>query len=217
MTAKEKSIAEMTTAELRQHLEQKEKEERKLKDQARRKYEKDKDAFVASFVSQAAQFHAELKQFKTAAIARGNELHDLMFEVFEKEAKELKSFTIMNEEKTMKVVVERAERHGFNETAEVAIAEIKDVLRAKFEGRNKGMYEIIDSILMKNTKGDYDERLVAKLRRHEETVDDKRFSEALDTLANAYYTTNSGTYIRAYKLNQESNKWDDIVLQFSAL
>lgn len=207
----------MTSAELRQHLEAKEREERKSKEQARRKYEKDKDAFVASFVSQAAQFHAELKQFKTAAIARGNELHDLLYEVFDKETKELKSFTITTEDKTMKVVVERAERHGFNETAEVAINEIKEVLRAKFEGRNKGMYEIIDSILMKNTKGDYDERLVAKLRRHEGTVDDKRFSDALDTLAAAYYTTQSGTYIRAYKLNEETNKWEDIVLQFSAL
>ncbi len=213
----EKSITEMSAAELRKHLEAKEREERKIKDQARRKYEKDRDSFVEAFVSHAAQFHADLKAFKTASITRGNELHDMMYEIFEKEAKALKSFTIMNTEKTLKVVVERAERHGFNETAEVAIAEIKDVLRAKFEGRNKGMYEIIDSILMKNTKGDYDERLVAKLRRHEETVADKRFSDALDTLANAYYTTQSGTYIRAYKLNEETNKWEDIILQFSSL
>lgn len=207
----------MTAAELRAHLAEKEREEKKARNQAQAKYDHDKSNFVWDFVNRAEQYHSALKDFKTKAIKKGNELHDLMYEIFEKEPKELKSFTITNKTGNMKVVIERAERHGFNETAEVAISEIKDVLRAKFEGRNKGMYEIIDSILMKNVKGDYDERLVAKLRRHEETVNDERFSKALDTLAAAYYTTQSGTYIRAYKLNEETNKWDDIVLQFSAL
>jgi hypothetical protein len=79
------------------------------------------------------------------------------------------------------------------------------------------MYKIIDDILMKNNKGDYDERLVAKLRSHEDDINDPEFSKALDDLAKAYYTFDTATYVRGYVKNLDTNKWEQIPMQFSSL
>lgn len=210
-------VQELSAKQLREMLAKKEAEERSDMLQRQRDYEREKEAFVIDAVAKFKDFNEALSIFKSYLLKRGNELHDKMWEVYGKEAKDLKQFSLQNSDKNLKLVIERQEKLQFDESAEVAIGIIKDVLKSKFEGRNKAMYNIIDGVLMKNKKGDYDERLVTKLRKYEGDVNSEEFSKALDILAKSYNTTGSSTYARAYILNEANSKMEDVCIQFSSL
>lgn len=214
---KEKDPNTMTAAELKALLAEKEKEERAEQERKQAAYNRHKDEFIKLMIVQAVAANEQLSTFKKEVVTRGNELHDLMFEVFAKEPKELNKFSLINTDGTFKVEIDRAAKQNLDETAEVHIATIKQVFKDKFEIRNKTWFNILETILMKNGKGDYDERLVAKLRKYEEDINDPRFSEALDGLAKAYYVSDTATYARFYRKNEETNKWESINVQFSSL
>lgn len=206
-----------TEEQLEQMLAKKKKEKRQARQQALRNYEAKKNKFIASICQAFVQVQSDLTEMKQEALSIGSDLHQEMYKVYEKPVKPQAQFTLEHEDGNLKVVIENQERQSFNEQAEVHINTIKDILREKFSARNKSMYEIIDAILMKNRKGDYDEKLVAKLNKHRDAVKDERFNEALDLLATCYQTYDSATYIRAYQKNSKTNSWENINIQFSSL
>lgn len=207
----------MNSAELKALLAEKEKEERAAMQRKQSAYTNRKDDFIHLMIATATQQHEQLAAFKKEVVARGNELHDLMFEVFGKESKDLNKFSLISTDGKHKVEIDRAAKQNLDETAEVHITTIKQVFKDKFEIKNKTWFNILETILMKNAKGDYDERLVAKLRKYEDDINDPRFSEALDGLAKAYYVSDTATYARFYKKDEETNKWVSINVQFSSL
>ena len=211
-----KSAIEMTASELEQLLAEKKKSERLEKAKKERKYIQYRDTFVKTAIAEMADISAQMRELKARLIKVGNETHDLMYEIFDKEAKDMKSFTLVTEDQDFKLEIQRAEIQQLNETAEVAINEIKDLLREKFANRNKTMYGMFETVLMKNNKGDYDPRLVAKLRKFEADVNDDRFSKALDTLSDAYYVAETSMYVRGYARTKEG-KYEVIPMQFSAI
>lgn len=207
---------EFSVEELEQMLKDKKAAAQKELDAKKKKYTRSKEEYINLMVSAFAQAAHDLMQLKQDAIDKGSELHKQMYEIFEKEEKHQNQFSLESEDGMHKVVIERQNRQSFNEQAEVHINTIKDILKEKFAGRNKSMYGIIDGILMKNRKGDYDEKLVTKLNQHRDKVDDERFNEALDELAKCYQTYESSTYVRCYK-KAEDNSWENINIQFSSL
>jgi arsenate reductase-like glutaredoxin family protein len=207
--------AEMTAEQLRELLAQKEQEETKARKEREKAYKKSRDEFVKLTVVSMMNISNEMALLKREVVERGNKLHSDMYEIFGKTEKELKSFSIITECGQFKITIERQDRMALDETAEVAVSTIKEVFREKFAKRSKTMFRVLEEILMKNKKGDYDERLVAKLRKHEDELQDPRFSEALDQLAKAYQVTSTATYVRAYKFNEKTNGWDDIPMQWS--
>ena len=214
---KEKDPTQMTATELKALLAQKEKEERAEMSRKQKAYTARKDEFIGLMIATASQQHEQLREFKKEVVTRGNELHDLMFEVFGKDPKDLNTFSLISSDGIHRVEIDRAAKQNIDETAEVHIATIKQVFKDKFEIKNKTWFNILETILMKNGKGDYDERLVAKLRKYEDDINDPRFSEALDGLAKAYYVSDTATYARFYKKDAETNKWEGINVQFSSL
>ena len=216
MESTQKNPVEMTASELEALLAEKKKTERQAKEKRQREYIKGRDLFISSIVTEMIELSAQMAELKKRALTIGNEKHDLLYEVFEKEPKELKKFTIVNEADDQKLEIQSADRQMLDESAEVAIAEIKEILREKFAARNKTVYNMLDAVMMKNNKGDYDERLVAKLRKWESDVNDQRFSDALDLLSQAYYITGTSMYVRAYVKNKR-NGWELINMQFSSI
>jgi len=182
----------------------------------KRVYEKKKDIFVQDVAQHFIRLAENLKETKDRITEKGTNLHKEMYEIYGKEEKNQNSFSIESADGKFKVVIENQERQSFNEHAEVHINTIKEILRNKFESRNKSMYNIIDSILMKNRTGEYDERLVAKLNKHRESINNKDFDAALDALANCYVTFDSSTYVRAYQ-KDKTGKWESINIQFSSI
>ena len=210
-------INQMSAADLKAALKKKQADEKAAKENAKKSYDQLRDSYIDTVFGKMDELSTQLKSFKDESVKLGLELHSKMYQTLGREPKEgIDSYTLTSADGQRKVSIERQWRCEYDETSTVAIDTIRTVLREKFEARNKGMYGIIDGILLKNNKGDYDERLVAKLRKHEEAVDDKRFSEALDILAKAYRPTTSQTYIRAYRRNA-AGKWEDVVMNWSAM
>lgn len=212
-----KSIEEMSPEELEAILKEKKKAQRAAQSKRERDYERKKDNFVLSTVQQFQSIQEMLRNTKHEVVSRGNALFDELHEIYERDKKDIKQFSLVSADGLHKVVIERAERQGFNEKAEIAIDKIKDILRNKFAARNQVMYRVIDGILMKNKKGDYDERLVSKLRKFEPEIDDPKFSEALDLLSQSFVLTGTALYVRAYHKRDLDGKWEDITVQFSSL
>jgi hypothetical protein len=210
-------ISKMSAADLAKALKEKKAAEKAEKGKARKEYDTIRDNYIDTVFGKMEELSKVLREFKEESVSLGIELHAKMYEVLGREPKDgIDNYTLTSADGLKRVSIERQWRCEYDETSSVAIETIRDILREKFEGRNKGMYGIIDGILMKNGKGDYDERLVAKLRKHEEAVGDPRFSEALDTLAKAYRPTTSQTYIRAYRKDGHG-KWVDMVMNWSSM
>lgn len=208
---------QLSTAELRTLLRERTKQEKAAREEARTHYARDRDAYVDRIFARMQVLSVELKAFKETSVAEGLALHERMYAAHGRTKKrDLDHYSLVSADGLRKVVVERQYRCAYDETSSAAIDTIREVLRSKFEGRHKGLYAIMDGILIKNNKGDYDERLVARLRKHEAAVNDPRFSEALDLLGRAYRPTTSQTYVRAY-CKGPTGSWQDVVMNWSSL
>lgn len=213
---KDKKLSELTPDELEQHLAELKKESKVAAKRAQKEFERDRDEFIDKMINEFRTAHAELKSLKDRSVRHSIELHERMFKVHAKEPKKVNSFSLVNEAGDKKLVIDRQERSEFTEEANVAIQGIQEFFKTKFASRSKTIYNLLDTLLMKNRKGDYDPKLLAKLRQQVKAIDDPELNKNFELLESSQRVVGSATYVRAYK-RDEQGKWQDIVLQFSAL
>lgn len=209
-------LSKLSAKDLQAELQRREKEETQKKQEAINAHNKAKEAYVNDTIEEFKRIQESLTRLKQIAITNGNRLYTEMFEVYGKEPKKQKQFSLTNEAKTRKVVVDNAETVGFGDEAVVAINAIKDFFKNKFESRSKLVYSLLDTLLIKNGKGDYDPKLLTKLRAQVREIDDERLTEAFQLLENSQVVTGRALYLRAYEVD-EKGKMKDIVIQFSSL
>lgn len=211
-------IKQMSAAQLKVALKKKQAEERKEAERLRREYERDRNALVTGMVQRIQEAGEGLRAIKAESISQLMELQQRSYTALGRAPQEElpNSFTVLSEDGSMKLVMERKYKGILDETALVAIDMIKSVLKDKFEARNKSAYKIIDTLLKKNKQGDYDETALARLRKLEEEVANPRFSEAMVILARSYRPTTSQLYVRAYQLDK-TGRWDQVDIQFSKM
>lgn len=211
------NLDKVSTAELAAALKKKRKAERSQREEKVATYKRLRDTYLNTVFGKMEELSPTLIEFKSESVKLGLEMHALMYEVYDREKRELDNYTIADDDGLRKVVVERHHVCQYDETAEVAVGIIQQVMKDRFSGRNKGMYNILNDLLIKNDAGDYDEKMVAKLRKHQEEVNDPRFIEALDLLAAAYKPVGSRMYIRAYSRPTKAGKWREKVMNWSAM
>lgn len=210
-------LSAMSTDQLEALLKQKKAEEKQALKTKQRAYEASRHEYVCNAVNFFNEYNKNLKEFKELVFEQGKQLYDQMFDVYGKEAKETKSFSLESNDGLKKVEIEFHERIEFDERAVIHIATLKQVFRDKFQNRNQKMYNMLETLLVKNKAGDYDPRLLTKLNKHRDDIDDARFSEALDNLANCHKVAGTSKYIRAYERRELDGAWEVINIQFSAL
>ncbi|TDL99599.1 MAG: hypothetical protein C4K58_06825 [Flavobacteriaceae bacterium] len=98
----------------------------------------------------------------------------------------------------------------------VGIEEIRKFFKTKFESRGKAAYALLDAILSKNNAGDYDPKLLVKLRGQVREINDETLTKAFEQVEESLVVVGTSTYVRVYK-KDNLNKWKDISLNFSAL
>ncbi|MBL7868854.1 MAG: DUF3164 family protein [Flavobacterium lindanitolerans] len=179
-------------------------------------FENEKEQFVLETVRQFQVANELLTEMKKVTLEQANTLFAQMFEINGKEAKAQNSFTFKSKDGRMKITVEKQERFEFTTEAIVHITAIREIFRQKFEGRNKGFYNLLDGILMKNTKGDYDAKLLTKAKNQVNQLGDEQLIAEFDKLVDCQQVTGSAMYCRAYVLD-DKDKWQDINVQFSSL
>jgi hypothetical protein len=208
-------ISKLSAADLKAELERREKEEKQLQVAARNNFEADKNNFTRHTSSKFLQLQQELKELKEYTITEANKLYNRMYEINGKDPKETNSFSLKNSDDTVKVTVERQERFEFTEEAGVHINAIKEIFKHKFEARHKGMYNLLDGLLIKS-KGEYDPKLLAKARRQVRELGDEGLIEEFDKLDDCQRVTGTALYCRLYTKDAKG-KWEDVSLQFSSL
>lgn len=214
MEAITKPISEMTSAELMQLGKQKAAEENKKQLQRKDAYNSDKENFLYEILERFEEVKSILSTLKGEAIVHAENFNRLKYELEGKELKDAKSFELKNDK--IKIIVETQERFDFNDQAIVHINAIKDIFREKFENRNKGFYNLLDGILMKNSKGEYDAKLLTKARKQVRELGDDRLIEEFDKLNDCLIVVGSAKYIRVYSKDEKS-RWKDVSLNFSSL
>jgi hypothetical protein len=210
----EKSITEMSAAEIKEFLKVKEASEIKQQENRKKAHESDKENFLKEILEKFNDAKDILVSLKTDAIVHSENFNKLKYELEGKEVKDAKSFELKNE--TIKIVVESQDRFDFNDSAIVHINAIRDIFREKFEARNKGFYNLLDGILMKNSKGEYDAKLLTKARRQAKELGDDKLMIEFDKLNDCLVVVGSAKYIRVYT-KDEKNRWTDISLNFSSI
>ncbi|NLN33842.1 MAG: DUF3164 family protein [Flavobacteriaceae bacterium] len=212
----QKPASELSAAELKELLAAKEAEENRLAERRKNDYLKDKNNFLQDLLNTFHLYKNDLVKLKKDGITHATNFNNLKYEIDGKEPKkDAKSFELKND--TIRVVVEEQERFDFTDEAIVHINAIKDIFKAKFEERNKGMYALLDSILMRNTKGDYDAKLLAKARGQVKKIGDEALIAEFDKLQDCLTVVGTSKYIRIYERDPETKKWKGVSLNFSEL
>lgn len=207
-------------AELKAAWKKAQAEEKTEQTRRKKEYETMRDKFLDTTFSKMFELSQAQLAFKSEAVKLGLEVHDKMYEAYGREKREgIDHYSLVSSDGLRKVTIERKHICAYDETVEVGIQLVRDVLRDKFAERSKKAYRMLESVLMKNKKGDYDEAMVAKLRKHAEEVDnDPRFIEALDIIGKAYKPTGtSQLYLRAYRKETADGRWIDIPMNWSSM
>lgn len=208
------NINELSAAELEALLKKKRADEEKEQNAKLKKYEEDKERFLRHVADLFVGKREELQKLKEYAIDEAEHFNAQKYILEDKPVREAKSFELKNDD--IKVVVEIQERFGFNDKAEVHISAIRDIFKNKFEARSKSFYKLLDSILMRNTKGDYDAKLLTKATNQVREIGDEKLISEFDKLRDCLIVTGSAKYVRLY-VRDHRGRWDDVSLQFSAL
>lgn len=209
-------LSTLSAEELKAELERRQIEEEKKIKEKKKSYEIDNENFILNAVSKAKQLRNELKEFKQTTIKQANELYIRMYQIEDKEPKEVKTFSRINKENTMKVTVDMQERFAFTDEAEVHLNTIQDIFKNKFQDRNKGFYKLFEKVMMRNNKGEFDPKLLAKARAEVRELGDSELIAQFDKLDECQTVIGSSLYCRVY-VRDEKNKWQDISLNFSSL
>jgi hypothetical protein len=208
------NLSELSKEDLKAELERRDLEAKKEQRDKEKAHETRKKEFLESTVRRFESYHNELKQLKDFTITEANKIWNEMYEVQGKEAKEQKQISIKLGD--YKITAERRDKFEFTDEAAVHIDAIQEIMKNRFESRNKGMYSFFETILMKNNAGDYDPKLLTKAKKKAIELGYDDLIDELEKLQNCLTVNGTAMYCRAYKKNK-SGAWKDVVIQFSSL
>lgn len=215
MSTEPLDLSTLSAKDLKAELERREKAEKAQADAERKAYEKDNEDFLNQSISKFQQLRSELKELKDYTIKEANKLYHRMYEINDKEAPEVNTFSRVSKDQQIKITVDRQDKMKFTDEASVHINAIKDIFKTKFEDRNKGMYKILDGLLIKGSKGEYDPKLLAKARRQVRELGDEALISEFDKLDECQIVEGTSLYCRAYIKGDKG--WQDVSLNFSSL
>lgn len=207
-------LSKLSADELQAELAKRKKEEIDLQKKHEKDYEKDKNDFLTSTISKFTELSHNLEEVKNMTITEANKLNVRMWDIQGKEAPERKTFSVKNDHN--KITVDMQEKFEFTEEATVHIQTIKDIFKEKFADRNKAFYNFLESVLMKNSKGEFDPKLLAKGRKQVYEIGDSSLISEFEKLEKCQRVVGTSLYCRVYK-KDDKNKWQDINVQFSSL
>ena len=212
-----KPIAELTDAEVKQVMAHKKKQEFEAEQVRKEAIENECDLLVNAIVDEYTQKSEDLRIWKDLQVEAILTHHKKMYESLGTEPKETKKISYITKNGQRKVVLEYADKFGFNNEAVVHIDKIKEIIKREFANTNPKLFGFVESILVKNSAGDYDPKLLTKARKEAEKLDNpQEILEEFDKLEKCKIVVGTSRYVRAYQ-KDNNNKWEGITLNFSAL
>lgn len=212
-----KPITELSSIEMKQVMAHKKKEEFEAEQVRKEAIENECDLLVNAIVDEYTQKSEDLRIWKDLQVEAILTHHKKMYESLGTEPKETKQISYITKNGQRKVVLEYADKFGFNNEAVVHIDKIKEIIKREFANTNPKLFGFVESILVKNSAGDYDPKLLTKARKEAEKLDNpQEILEEFDKLEKCKIVVGTSRYVRAYQ-KDNNNKWEGITLNFSAL
>lgn len=212
-TTEKIDLTKVSASDLAKALKERKASEEKKAAVQKAELKTDEIDFLESTTSKFISLHHELKGLKNFTITEANKLHHRMFAIQGKEPKKVKTFSIKTGD--YKVTVDMQDKFEFTPEATVHIQTIQQIFKDKFADRNKAFYKFLEQVLMRNSQGEFDPKLLAKGRQQVNEIGDPILSEEFKKLELCQRVVGTATYCRVYK--KVDNKWKDINIQFSSL
>jgi len=125
------------------------------------------------------------------------------------------NITLMSFDGRHKVAVQIAEYICFDERLQVAKALIDDCIHTWSAGANANILALVNDAFQVDKAGNVSTARILGLRRLK--IDDSKWIEAMQAIADSMTTAGSKTYIRAYERIGQGDQWRNVSLDFSSL
>lgn len=185
--------------------------------------ERMKDELAERLVAAAEALQAAQLALKGNSFAEMYAAQSLIFEQWGAKIGGKKGgFSVRNYDGSAEVEISVQDRIVFSSELQAAKALIDECIEGWSEGANENLKLLVDDIFSVNQAGKIDTRRVLSLRkfkiRDQETGElDQRWERAMDAVSQAMIVDRTATYIRFYRLNEQTNSLDQVVLDFSKL
>jgi hypothetical protein len=211
-----KAINELSTAELKDLVKTREKEEKQAQIKAEQAYIKKRDAEIESLSEEAEQLGLALSRFKSRVHAVMNAQADNLAAYGKIRGNSKGGFAITTADGAKRIIRRRDTEPTWDERASKGVDLIKNFLGDTIKKRDLKLYEILMKFLEKNKAGDLEYSAVFGLMEHEDKFDDPRWLEGLRLLKQSY-TVTLKCFGYEFKQKNQFGKWDTKVLNFSSL
>jgi hypothetical protein len=104
-----------------------------------------------------------------------------------------------------------------NETAEVHVNAMRDIIEGSVFKKDKEGFSFLNDVLTKKADGTWDPKMLVSLKKWEKKINNEDYSKHLQGLIEASFVDGTALYVRYYRKNQSTKKWDPINIQFSSL
>ena len=213
----EKSINEMSASEIEAVLAKKKAAEAKKMEKEKTEYVENRDKVVANIFTTANVLFKELGEFKQYCHIEMDTQANKLAEYGKIRSNSKGGFTVTNSDDTMRITRRRDTEPTWDERSVKAVELIKDFLGDTIKKRDIDTYEILIGFIQKNSKGDLEYSKVMELYSHESRFDDVRWKEGLRLIKESFSNHFKGYGYEFKFRNEQSGKWENILLNFSGL
>lgn len=208
-------ITQLSTEELKQALAMREANEQKHKEQVRKNYEARRNALATQLVKEAFEIEAVITAFHEKAKKALMEFREESRQYGGLRANSKGGYSIESES-GMKATLRFHAIWAFDERAGMAEELLKEFLADTVKKRDVPVYEILMSLLERNSDGKLEPRRVMEIIKHESKFTDERWVKAIKLLKESYHEQASKYYME-FAVKNADGKWEAVNLNFSAL
>lgn len=214
---KPKAPSEMTTQELEAFLKKRKAAEAKKLEKEKAAYESDRDQKIFDIMNTAKALFKELSEFKQYCHIEMDKQAIKLSEYGKIRSNSKGGFSVTNSDDTMRVTRRRDTEPAWDERSNKAVELIKDFLSDTIKKKDLDLYEILMGFLERNQNGDLEYSRVMDLIKYDSKYDDDRWNEGLRLIKESFSNHFKGFGYEFKFKNEQSGKWDNILLNFSSL
>lgn len=216
-TAQTLDLSKVSKEELQAALKRAEAAEKMKLAKEKEAYEADRDKKVQDILITAKTLFKELSEFKQYCHIEMDKQAVKLAEYGKIRSNSKGGFSVTNSEDTMRVTRRRDTEPAWDERSGKAVELIKEFLADTIKKRDIKLYEILLGFLERNANGDLEYSRVMDLYKHEDKYDDPRWKEGLRLIKESFSNHLKGFGYEFKMKNEESGKWESILLNFSSL
>lgn len=209
-------LSQLTSAELKAALLEREKSEGKAKEKAKQDYEADRDRIVKFLVGIAKEIHEQLTDFKKSCHATFDTFREQSQEYGDIRTNSKGGFSLRTSDGKLLARLERNVVHEYDERADLALGLIKEFLESTIKKKDASTYRLISKLIERNKSGDLKPERVASFLSIKNNYTDERWTKAM-TLLEESYREREVSYNVSFYEKDDLGKDQPIILTFASL